>query len=97
MSTAGSFVLLAVLIWISAGVFWVKLSSLNRLATVYPDRSEAALARIYTGYGQLGPMNTAFEILSGCRSGFRIELSRLSIPSGKAAFIPWIEIALGKV
>jgi hypothetical protein len=97
MSTAATLLLLAVLIWFAVGAFWMRLSGLSRLTAVYPNRAEATLAKVYTGYGQLGLVNTAFAILSGGNSGLRIEASRLLIPWGKASFIPWNEIAFERV
>lgn len=89
MSSLLTLLVLAILIWITAGAFWVKLSGLARLAAEYPDQPEEPLAKVYSGYGQLGSVNTAFAVLSGCSTGLRIEASRWLIPWGKAAFIPW--------
>ena len=97
MSTDVALLVIAVLVWLSVGAFWVKLSGLGRLVAVYPDRPEETPAKVSSGYGQLGLANTAPAMLSGGASGLRIKAARFLIPWGKAAFIPWNEIAFESV
>ena len=76
-----------------AGIVWGAFSDWYSLATLYPNRPEAALLKLDGWQGSINDMGFKGDLtLSACRTGLRLETSRFFHPFCRPLLVPWAEI-----
>jgi hypothetical protein len=76
------------------------MSGWSSLARRFPDRSEAALLKIGSQSGVMGPMGVGMRgilVLSACPSGLRVAIWRIFGPFSRPFLVPWDEIGVRPV